>query len=282
MIRQLSKNITNTSLFNTMTVIMIGLYSIILAIQTFDNVYIQYQSIFNVIDIIFVIYILIELCIRFFACNTSGEFFKDRWNTFDFIIIMLAICTYLFTFINMEYVIIFRILRGLRILKFYLKRPTLNKLIITMLRSIPAFFDIFLLIFVLLSVYAVIGTHIFTDDENWIHYGRAMLSLSRVLTLDWTIIIDTMASAPLWAWLYFISYIFFASFILLNMFITVLIDKMTTGNTEKNRQDIEQNKRDIHKNTENIESNFDSIEHTLQKLQDSVKNIKAQLNAPKK
>ncbi|MGH3028874.1 MAG: ion transporter, partial [Gaiellaceae bacterium] len=82
----------------------------------------------------------------------------------------------------------------------------------------------------LLFVYGMAGWIFFGDElpEQWGNIGRAMLTLFVMLTLeDFPNYMDeAMRDVDRWAWIYFVSFILLAAFIVVNLLIAIVLNAM--------------------------------------------------------
>ena len=81
-------------------------------------------------------------------------------------------------------------------------------------------------------VFAVIATHLFGPAfPEWFgHLGRSLYTLFQVMTLEsWSMGISrpVMEQVP-YAWAFFITFILFATFTMLNLFIAIIVNAMQT------------------------------------------------------
>ena len=108
----------------------------------------------------------------------------------------------------------------------------------TLVRSIPGMLHIVALMSLMVYVYAIIGYQLFHehDPEHWRNLGIALLSLFRVVTLeDWTdIMYKAMEYHPL-TWIYFVSFVVFGTFVVINLFIAVVINNLDEAKQERLR-----------------------------------------------
>lgn len=78
-------------------------------------------------------------------------------------------------------------------------------------------------------MYAIIGYHLFrdADPEHWSSFPTSLTTLFQVVTLEeWPNIMEPVVSSlgPLY-WLYFTSFIVIGTFIIINLFISVIVRK---------------------------------------------------------
>lgn len=239
-LRALVINIRESSYFSFVTTSIIILYAIFLGLKTMDTFEENtFEHVVLVLDYFVTIYFLIEIIIKLSAEKKMLDFFKDGWNVFDFVIVLVTIIP----LENTDYAAVARLLRIFRVLRLVTARPQLKQLITVLIGTIPAIFDILLLLFIVFYIYSVIGSILFVnvDPNLWGDFLLSMLTLFKILTLEgWTDIMDSVMAIYPWAWVYFLSFIVIASFVLFNFFIAVIINKM-----QKEHEDEEDKKIDL-------------------------------------
>ena len=171
------------------------------------------------------------------------RYFKDPWNIFDFTVI--AVC---FLPINAQYAAVLRLARVFRSLRLVTALPKLQLLVNALLNSIPSMIYVGLLLLLLFYLYGVMGVFLFRDNDpvHFINLPTSMLSLFRVVTQeDWTDVmyiqmygsdvypytnttnIEPKPSArPLLGAVFFVTFVFFGTMIMLNLFIGVILNSM--------------------------------------------------------
>jgi len=142
-----------------------------------------------------------------------------------------------------------RIARVLRVFKLVKTMKGLNKLVITLIKSIPSLFNIALLLGLLFFVFACIGMNLFADImpgenlnqyANFRKFGTSLLLLFRMSTGEyWNGIMhdctitpensdcsmeDGNCGYPVGARIYFFMFIILGQFMLLNLFIAVILE----------------------------------------------------------
>ena len=181
---------------------------------------------------------IVEAALKIFArWPRPDNYFRDGWNIFDFSIIVLSLIP-----ATGSFAIIARMARLLRLLRLVSAVQELRLIVSTLVRSIPSMLHIVVLMSLMVYVYAIIGWQLFHehDPEHWRNLGIALLSLFRVLTLeDWTdIMYKAMEYHPL-TWMYFLSFVVFGTFVVINLFIAVVINNLDEAKQERLR-DLEQ------------------------------------------
>jgi voltage-gated sodium channel len=211
--------------FSNLTTTIIIIYASILGIKTIvvaDHTLIFW---FHVIDYFITIYFMIEIIIKMSVEKSIGDFFKDRWNIFDFIIVAVT----LVPLDNSSMAAIARLLRIFRVLRLITARPELKRIIDMLIGAIPSIIDIVLLMFIIFYIYAIVGNFLFFTSPSglWKDFLVAMLTLFQILTFEsWSdIMYEAMKIHP-WAWVYFVSFIVIAGFVFFNLFVAVIIGEM--------------------------------------------------------
>jgi voltage-gated sodium channel len=81
----------------------------------------------------------------------------------------------------------------------------------------------------LMYVYGMIGWILFheQDPENWGDIGLALMSTFQMLTLEnWPALLDAGTAIHPQSWIFFVSYILLASFLVINILIAIIINSM--------------------------------------------------------
>lgn len=232
--------------FSNLTTGIILFYAAALGFKTVDQVAEPYGWLFYSIDMFITVYFLIEIIIKISAEDNIKDFFKDGWNVFDFIIVVIT----LIPLENSSFAAIARLMRIFRVLRLLNARPELKKIIDMLIGAIPSIVDIVILMFIIFYIYAIVGNFFFEELKSglWKDFLTSMLTLFRVLTFeDWT---DVMYEAMVlydWAWAYFVSFVIIAAFVFFNLFVAVIIGEMEKiQNADKNEQlDREEEKLDL-------------------------------------
>ena len=119
-----------------------------------------------------------------------------------------------------------RLARVVRIVRLF---PDLRVLLAGVWRSIPPLFAIGLATGMLLFVYGMVGWALFADElpEQWGNIGRAMLTLFVMLTLEnFPTYMDAGMEVHPWSWVYFVSFILIAAFVVINVLIGIVLNSM--------------------------------------------------------
>ena len=129
--------------------------------------------------------------------------------------------------INNSSFLLLRLLRVFRVLRLISVVPELKKIIEALLSSVTRVFYVGLLLFIILYIYATIGSILYSTyiPERWGDVGVAMITLFQVLTLSsWEQVMLPLQSVYWWAWIYFFSFIIICGITMLNLLIAILVD----------------------------------------------------------
>jgi len=224
----------------------------VLGFSTLEEAAQPYGNILFVLDYIVTAYFVIEITIKMIAEDRFLNFFKSKWNIFDFFIVLVT----LIPLENSSFAAVARLLRIFRILRLFTARPELKSILDMLMRAIPSIVDIVILLFIIFYIYAVVGSFIFADMPSglWDNFLVAMLTLFRVFTFeDWTdVMYETMEVYP-WSWLYFVSFIIIAAFVFFNLFVAVIIGEMQKMQDEKMKQEIHEDSKKLDRLLEEME-----------------------------
>ena len=155
-------------------------------------------------------------------------FFRNPWNVFDFIVVVaipfLANGT-----------VIFRLVRLLRILRIFRFLPEARILMLSMVKSVAPLANLAVLIGFLMFIYGMAGVYLFgaADPERWGDIGKAILTLTIMLTLENfpDAFLGGLEITP-FALVFFLSYMFFIVFTVLNVLIGIVLTAMDQAREE--------------------------------------------------
>ncbi|XP_061741451.1 voltage-dependent P/Q-type calcium channel subunit alpha-1A isoform X6 [Nerophis ophidion] len=232
---------------------MIALNTIVLMMK-YDGASDTYEGVLANLNIVFTSLFSMECVLKIIAFGALN-YFKDAWNIFDCVTVLGSITDILVTelgnnFINLSFL---RLFRAARLIKLLRQGETIRILLWTFVQSFKALPYVCLLIAMLFFIYAIIGMQLFgniaieEDGESAINqhnnfrtFVQALMLLFRSATGEaWhDIMLSCLGGKPCdelsgntepecgsqVAYLYFVSFIFFCSFLMLNLFVAVIMD----------------------------------------------------------
>ena len=228
--------------FTVVVVATIAVNAVVLGLQTYDGVVDRWGSTLDAVNAACVGVFIVELTIRIASYwPRPWEFFRNGWNVFDFVVVGA-------TFVPgvAENSTLLRLVRLLRVVRIVRVLPDLRVLLIGVWRSVPPLASIAAVTAMILFVYGMVGWVLFADElpEQWGNIGRAMLTLFVMLTLeDFPLYMDQAMDVYPFAWIYFVSFILLAAFIVVNVLIAIVLNSMEEARELERRQAI----RDRHR-----------------------------------
>ena len=214
--------LNSSKIFQFSVVSIIILNAITLGISTYEiNLFIK--KIIQILDYGITIFFVIEILIRFISEPNKINFFKSGWNIFDTIIVLIS----LIPIPNNSSFLLLRLLRVFRVLRLISVIPELKKIIEALINSIKKVFYVSLLLFIILYIYATIGSILFAETipYRWNDVGVSLITLFQVLTLSsWETVMLPLQEIFWWAWIYFFSFIIICAITMMNLLIAVIVD----------------------------------------------------------
>lgn len=174
------------------------------------------------VDLAITAFFLFELSIRFMAEEHKNRFFRNGWNIFDTVIVVIS----LVPIENSEMALVGRLVRIFRVLRMVSVVPELRMLLNSLVIALPQLGYVVLLMFIIFYIYGAFGAIMFggINAVLWGDISISMLTLFRVMTFeDWTdVMYEAMEVYPM-SWMYFLSFIFLTAFAFLNMVIGIVV-----------------------------------------------------------
>ena len=211
--------------FTTAVLIVIVVNAVALGLETYSGVEDRIGDLLGVVNDVCLAIFVAELAIRIGAYGRRPwDFFRDGWNVFDFVVIAIAFVPGI-----RESSTLLRLARLARVVRIVRLFPDLRVLLAGVWRSIPPLFAIALATGMLLFVYGMVGWTLFADElpDDWGNIGRAMLTLFVMLTLEnFPAYMDAGMEVHPWSWVYFVSFILIAAFVVINVLIGIVLNSM--------------------------------------------------------
>ena len=226
-------------------------------------------DVLNLLDSAFLGIFVAELVIRIAAYGRRPQdFFREGWNVFDFVVITLAFAPGL-----RENATLLRLARLLRVVRLVSVMPDLRILVRAMVRSLPPITSLVLLTMLLMYVYGMVGWILFheEDPEHWGDIGDALLSLFQILTLeDWPAYLERGQAIVTASWIFFVSYVLIASFLVINILIAIIINSVE----EVHEAEREEAQREL---AEEAAASGGTVAQRLQDIREALDRLEAQL-----
>ena len=214
--------LNSSRIFQFSVISIIILNAVTLGISTYELNSILKNTI-QILDYGITVFFVIEILIRFISEPKKLNFFKNGWNIFDTIIVLIS----LIPIPNNSSFLLLRLLRVFRVLRLISVIPELKKIIEALINSIKKVFYVSLLLFIILYIYATIGSILFGEviPYRWSDVGVSLITLFQVLTLSsWETVMLPLQEIFWWAWIYFFSFIIICAITMMNLLIAVIVD----------------------------------------------------------
>lgn len=211
----------------------------------------------------------IELIVNLYG-NMGGPmkfaFWKDSWNIFDFVVVTIGIL--IMAEVNLGPLKLLRMMRAFRVFRLFKRIKQLNKIITSLMKAVPGMFYAFVIMTIVMCIFANLGVEFFRgtgdigevenmgpharrmsheDDDLYItgrgykfgheyfgNFFRSLYTLFQVLSGDsWSEAIarPIINENPGYA-LYFVIFIIIVAWVLINVVVAVLLEKMVDDGEE--------------------------------------------------
>uniref|UniRef100_A0A452FL78 Sodium channel protein n=1 Tax=Capra hircus TaxID=9925 RepID=A0A452FL78_CAPHI len=213
------------------------------------------------LNLAFVVIFAIECLIKIFALRQY--YFTNGWNLFDCVIVVLSIVSTVVSALETQAEIPFpptlfrmvRLVRIGRILRLVRAARRIRTLLFALMMSLPSLFNIGLLLFLVMFIYAIFGMNSFRkvkedsgidDIFNFQTFISSMLCLFQITTTaGWDALLSPMLKSnnscdpkteschlSTIAIIYFVTYIIISSLIVVNMYIAVILENFNVATEE--------------------------------------------------
>ena len=216
--------------FRHFIIILIVINAIVLGVLTYheslSNDLVQALEVFDrAVTWVFAVEILLKLFVY------RVQFFRSGWNWFDFVVIGVSMLPGGAGFSVLRAMRVLRVLRLLHII------PMMKRITEALMKALPGMGAIFAVLALVTYVAAVMATNMFgdTDDPDVaLLFGdlpRSAYSLFQVMTMDgwrFEVVQKVIDDDNPYAWIFFIIFIFIASFAILNLFIALVVEALAS------------------------------------------------------
>lgn len=227
--------------------IMLNFISEIIASTDWARENKSHQDILAKVEWIFVVIFSIELIINMYG-NWFKYFWRKNWNIFDFVVVGGS------WFFPLMSVRMARILRIIRVLRVSGRFQAVRTMIVTMSEAITAVLAISSILFLVMMIYAVLAFNTYGLDckyrdqtkdgevmalqcEMFGDIGSSVLYMFHISTLEGWGDVLPIVKAYWHAPFFFISYVIMTAFLMLNVVVAIVLDKMTIARVIVQQED---------------------------------------------
>ncbi|XP_026870578.2 sodium channel, voltage-gated, type I-like, alpha isoform X5 [Electrophorus electricus] len=259
-------DLVTNQVFDIIIMILICLNMIAMMVET-DSQTEQVTKTLEWINLVFIVLFTTECVLKMISLRQY--FFTVGWNIFDFVVVILSIVGYcVFRVINSYFLSptllrVIRLARIGRILRLIKGAKGIRTLLFALIMSLPALFNIGLLLFLVMFIYAIFGMSNFAyvkkdagidDMFNFETFGNSMICLFQITTsAGWDTLLSPMLNKPpdcdpekkhsgsqvkgdcgnpSVGIVFFVSYIIISFLIVVNMYIAVILENFSVATEE--------------------------------------------------
>uniref|UniRef100_A0A674PLI8 Sodium channel protein n=1 Tax=Takifugu rubripes TaxID=31033 RepID=A0A674PLI8_TAKRU len=260
-------DLTGKQAFDIIIMVLIILNMITMMVET-DEQSPQMEYILNNINLAFIVIFTTECLIKIVALRYY--FFTVGWNIFDFVVVILSIVGIVLADIIEKYFVsptLFRVIRLARIgriLRLIRGAKGIRTLLFALMMSLPALFNIGLLLFLVMFIYAIFGMANFAyvkrqagidDMFNFETFGNSMICLFQITTsAGWDTLLSPILNNspeecnpniphtgttvrgncgnPSVGITFFVTYIIISFLIVVNMYIAIILENFSVATEE--------------------------------------------------
>jgi len=272
-----------SALFRHFVTALIIINAIILGILTYDEALsentVRWLSVIDQgITYVFAVEIFLKLCLYRFM------FFKSGWNWFDFLVVGVSLIP------NGSALSVIRAMRVLRILRLLHIVPMMRRITEALLKALPGMGAIMAVLALVTYVGAVMATNMYGDSQSpevaqlFGSLPKSAYSLFQVMTMDgwrFEVVQKVIDDGNPYAWVFFLLFIFIASFAILNLFIALIVDALSSEQKAMLEEEFEDLEDEIESINVNVEGEREKIVKLLTDMQAEIASLRVALDAKK-
>ncbi|XP_045924804.1 sodium channel protein type 4 subunit alpha A [Micropterus dolomieu] len=253
--------------FDIFIMVLICLNMVTMMVET-DNQSAEKEDFLFKVNVAFIIVFTGECVLKLFALRQY--FFTNGWNIFDFVVVILSIAGTMLSDIIEKYFVsptLFRVIRLARIgriLRLIKGAKGIRTLLFALMMSLPALFNIGLLLFLIMFIFSIFGMSNFAyvkkeagidDIFNFETFGGSIICLFQITTsAGWDGLLLPMLNKeypdcdpdfenpgtgvkgncgnPMMSMIFFCSYIIISFLVVVNMYIAIILENFNVAQEE--------------------------------------------------
>jgi len=229
-----------------------------------------HDGVFGALGLAYNIIFTIELAFNMYG-HWCKPFWSSGWNIFDVIVVAIGVINTLNLPLPSAFSLL-RMMRAFRVFRLFKRVASLNKIIVAIARAVPGVLNAFLILAIVMSIYAILAVEFYqnvgedcnnlTSNDRWYRtvrgrchgeeyfgkFSKSLYSFFQVMTGEsWS---EAVARPCIWYFiesplhavggaLFFVSYVIITAFVLGNVVVAVLLDKMIDPDTAGEATEIE-------------------------------------------
>ncbi|MDP9491159.1 MAG: ion transporter [Actinomycetota bacterium] len=259
------RRLVDSNAFTAAVVAVILANAVVLGLQTYPGLDRDHGDTLDLLNGLFLAFFVVEITLRIASYGRRPwNFFREGWNVFDFLAVGLAFVPGL-----QSNSTVLRLARLARIVRVVHLLPDVRILITAVIRSLPPLASMAVLTTLILFIYGMIGGQLFGAElpEQWGTIGEAMLTLFVMLTLeDFPQYMDAGMEIHPWSWIFFVTFIMVAAFVVINVLIGIVLNSMEEARELQRRESLAPGEAvPVLERMEILRSALDELEHELKR-----------------
>ncbi|XP_047212611.1 sodium channel protein type 4 subunit alpha B-like isoform X2 [Girardinichthys multiradiatus] len=252
--------------FDILIMVLICLNMVTMMVET-DEQSQEKEAILYWVNLVFIIIFTTECCLKMIALRK--HYFNVGWNIFDFVVVILSVIGLLLADIIEKYFVsptLFRVIRLARIgriLRLIRGAKGIRTLLFALMMSLPALFNIGLLLFLIMFIFSIFGMSNFAyvkkegmidDIFNFESFGNSMICMFMITTsAGWDGLLYPIMNtppdcdpyfenpgspvkgncgSPAVGIVFFTSYIIMSFLVVVNMYIAIILENFNVATEE--------------------------------------------------
>ncbi|XP_053974046.1 sodium channel protein para isoform X19 [Hylaeus volcanicus] len=241
--------------FDMIIMLFIGLNMVTMTLDHYQQTQ-TFSDVLDYLNMIFIVIFTSECLMKIFALRY--HYFKEPWNLFDFVVVILSILGLVLSDIIEKYFVsptllrVVRVAKVGRVLRLVKGAKGIRTLLFALAMSLPALFNICLLLFLVMFIFAIFGMSFFMhvkdksgldDVYNFKTFGQSMILLFQMSTsAGWDGVLDGIINeedcqepnneigypgncgSSTIGIAYLLSYLVISFLIVINMYIAVILE----------------------------------------------------------
>ncbi|XP_072152220.1 sodium channel protein para isoform X7 [Bemisia tabaci] len=241
--------------FDMVIMLFIGLNMLTMTMDHYQQTEL-FSMVLDYLNMIFIVIFSSECLLKIFALRY--HYFKEPWNLFDFVVVLLSIAGLVLSDIIEKYFVsptllrVVRVAKVGRVLRLVKGAKGIRTLLFALAMSLPALFNICLLLFLVMFIFAIFGMSFFMhvkdkggldDVYNFKTFGQSMILLFQISTsAGWDGVLDGIINeedcdlpdmemgspgncgSSTVGIMYLLSYLVISFLIIINMYIAVILE----------------------------------------------------------
>lgn len=150
-------------------------------------------------DYFFTVFFTVEMAFKM-QQQGARKFFRDKWNVFDFVIVVLSLPSIIELFVPIHYpqfLLIFRLIRSFKLFLFFQFIPNVQSIIRGSMRAFKASFFVIAGLAIYAFILSILCTQLFRDSTPQFFSSptHSLYTLFQIFTIEgWNVIPDTIAA----------------------------------------------------------------------------------------